>query len=110
MNLDLKVIMLLLTILFNPPSIFFKVHYEKDKYAYQAFKSAVERLNASFPPSLTKGGLEKYVEFRIFHYWFKREVLFKINADLDENVKQAIKDSIESETKKLRMTVGTVRV
>jgi len=54
---------------------------------------AVERLNASFPPSLTKGGLEKHVEFRIFHYWLKREVLFKINTDLDEIVKQAIKDA-----------------
>ncbi len=50
------------------------------------------------------------MEFKIFHYWFKREVLFKINADLDEIVKQAIKDAIESEAKKLRMTVGTVNI
>lgn len=86
------------------------MHYGKDKYAYQAFQSAVERLNASFSPSIIKGGLEKHVEFRIFHYWFKREVLFKINADLDEKVKHAIKDGIESEAKKLRMTVGTVNI
>jgi hypothetical protein len=85
------------------------VFYPQDKYAYQAFQSAVERLNASFPPLVTKGGLEKHVEFRIFHYWFEREVYFKIIGDLDEKVKQAIKDAIESEAKKLRMTVGTIR-
>ncbi len=81
--------------------------YQRDKYAYTAFQSAVERLNAFFPPPLTKGGLKKHVEFRTVHYSFKPGV-FLINPDL-EKVKRAIKDAIESEAKKLRITVGTVR-
>lgn len=86
------------------------MNYPRDKFAYQAFQSAVERLNASFHPALAKGGLEKHVEFRIFHYWFKREVLFRISGDLDDKVKQAIKDCIKTEAKKLRMTVGTIKI
>jgi hypothetical protein len=84
------------------------MHYQNDNYAYQAFRLAVEKLNTSFKVSETRGGLEKYVEFRIFHHLLEREVFFKINGEFSEEVKLAIINAVHDEAKRLRMTVGTI--
>jgi hypothetical protein len=66
------------------------MHYQNDSYAYDALKLAVKKLNASFEVSAIKGGLEKYVEFRIFHYFLQREVLFKITEEFSEHIKRQL--------------------
>jgi hypothetical protein len=84
------------------------MHYQNDNHAYDALRLAIKKLNTSFDDSATKGGLENYVDFKIFHYFLQREVLFKITGDFSEPIKKAIVDAVHEEATKLRMTVGTI--
>jgi hypothetical protein len=49
------------------------MHYQNDNHAYDALRLAIKKLNTSFDDSATKGGLENYVDFKIFHHFLQRK-------------------------------------
>lgn len=76
------------------------------KIAFEALKIAVQRLNTSYPTATNKG-LEEHVEFKIIKPYIQRELLYKIDDQLDADVKAAIRDAIKNEAQKLRIKVLT---
>ena len=85
------------------------IEYPLAETAYKALKFAVQRLNAVFPQGTIDGGLEEHVEFRIIKLHFERELLYKIDHRLSDEIRDAIRDAIIEEAKELRIKVLTIQ-
>lgn len=77
--------------------------------AYTSLNLAVKRLNTSYPDFTRQKGLEEYVTFRIIDDHVSRGLLYKIDGDLPEDIKAAIRNEIITQAKKLRIEVITIR-
>jgi hypothetical protein len=80
-----------------------------DKNAYDALAFAVKRLNHIYPSVSKNKRLEEYVRFKITQDWTARVLLYKIEDGLPPDVKEAIRNAIIDEAKKLRIEVITIR-
>ena len=80
-----------------------------DKNAYAALNLAIKRLNPHYPSITVHRRLEELVSFKITQDWVSRGLLYKIEGDLPEDIKAAIRNAIVDEAKKLRIEVITIR-
>jgi hypothetical protein len=77
--------------------------------AYASLNLAVKKLNSSYPNLSQQKGLEQYVTFRIIDDRVSRGLLYKIDDNLPEDLKDAMRVEILKQAKKLRINVITIR-
>jgi hypothetical protein len=76
--------------------------------AYASLQLAVRKLNLAYPDFTQQKGLEEYVRFRIIDDRLSRGLLYKIDGEVPEGIKDAIRTEILKQAKKLRIEVITI--
>jgi ribosomal protein L11 len=78
--------------------------YPGDEYIVVKIKTAIKKLNDTHPSSITNGGLENRLRFNIKHDPIK-QVEYKIDESLPENVIHDIKKAIIETAKQMGIAV-----
>ena len=70
--------------------------------------AALKRLNSVYPAIAKRKSLDECVALRIINNLVSRALMYKINNDLPEDTKAAIRETLLDQARKLRMEVITI--
>ena len=77
------------------------------EHANKNITAALRRLNAVYPEIAKRKSLDECVELRIINNLVSRALMYKIDEDLPENIRTAIRETLLDQARKLRMEVIT---